>query len=276
MVDIWVTAPGEENGVAKSEVARRLQEELAHIESLEDEAACRLCGKRTLLTKEHAPAKKAGNPARALLVMVDYVRSLARGRLSFKADPVQGATFKTLCTRCNNNTGSWYNPAYLQFVQHCHPLARQENAGKSCNIDIAIHPQRVLKQALASVIATCQPGLCARYPMLREFVIGREARGAIAPVRVWLYLRANSGGRTTGLVVRVHSNGRVGQIVAEFSFYPLGWIVTFDDAPVEGAVEVSKWSEVGFHDKVALKHEVPCQWAYSPFPMDFRPAEAFQ
>lgn len=134
----------------------------------------------------------------------------------------------------------------------------------------------MLKQALTSIIATSQSGLTARYPRLRELLISKEAAGSIAPVRVWLYIRANQGGRQTGLVAWVFAARGVGQVLAEFSFWPLGWIASLRDAPLEGAVEVSEWSEVGFRERVRMTLKLPCQWALSPYPTDFRPPDAFR
>jgi hypothetical protein len=85
-----------------------------------------------------------------------------------------------------------------------------------------------------------------------------------------LYVRANRGGRTSGLASSVDLDRRLGRILAEFSFWPLGWVLTFDDVPLDGAIDVSCWFEIGFHEKQRVTLSVPCQWALSPYPADFR------
>ena len=50
-------------------------------------------------------------------------------------------------------------------------------------------------------------------------------------------------------------------------------MLTFDDVPVDGALDVSSWAEIGFHDKQAHALSVPCQWALVPYPADFRTPE---
>lgn len=141
MVDMWVTHPGGERWLPEvRELAGKLQGEIAEITSLGDEGTCRLCGNRAALTKEHAPSKKAGNPLRAIQVMIDHGKSLASSHVVWKAHRVQGAKAEALCRQCNNNTGTWYNPAYIRFAQLCEKLAQEENAGKTCDVEIEIHP----------------------------------------------------------------------------------------------------------------------------------------
>ncbi len=217
--------------------------------------------------------EEAGNPLRAISLNIDEVTTVATGQLSWTTQVVQGVTFKTLCKGCNTTTGGWYNRAYIRFARHCGKLAREESAGTLCDVDVEVHPQRVLKQALTSIVATSQPGLTARYPRLREFLIVAEALG---PIRVWLYLLANRVTRHTGLTVLVVPDRGVGQIRAEFSSWPLGWIAALGDLPIEGAVDVSAWSEVGYHEKQRVKLQVPCQWAISPYAADFRPPDAYR
>lgn len=274
---MWVVHPRDQYRLREApDIAAKLQNEIAVIESLGDEAACRLCSVRTSLTKEHTPAKKAGNPSGGVRMAIDYVKSIAAGRVLWMTHKFTGGiTVETLCKSCNNNTGAWYNPAYIRFARHCQQLARKENAGAVCDVDLEVHPQRVLKQALTSIIATSQPGLTARYPDLRKFLTLKEAQWPITPVRVWLFLMANRTTRKTGLVVRVSLDG-VGLILAEFSSWPLGWVAGFGDVPIDGAVEVSEWSNVDFHGKVRVTLKIPCQWVLGPYPADFRAPAAFQ
>lgn len=200
MTEIWVTKPGEDQRLPELEAeADRLQAELRSIQSLSDDSACRLCGVRAPLTREHAPSNKAGNRGRMIRQVIDYVSSVASGIVKWNAKVIQGATFEALCSSCNNQTGGWYNPAYIKFARHCRALARPENAGKLCQLESSFHLQRVAKQALGSLIATSQPGLTARYPDLRRLLLGKEDRRPLAPIQLWLYLKANPGRILRGL-----------------------------------------------------------------------------
>jgi len=112
-----------------------------------------------------------------------------------------------------------------------------------------LNPQRVAKQALVSIVATAQPGFTTRYPQLRALLVNREASAPIAPIRLWLYLKADPSATTTGLVAALDIERVRGHLVAGFSFCPLGWIVTIGDAEVKGAVDVSAWTELAYMDR---------------------------
>ena len=200
MSHVFVIKPGEQHRLPEvAEEAKRLQAEVLAIEALGDESKCRVCTSRPATTREHAPSKKAGNKGRMLHGRVNYERSVASGWMSREVRATQGNVFESLCGTCNNNTGSWYNPAYVKFSGHCGQFAKPENVGQPCTIHIEVHPQRVLKQALTSLLAVSQPGLTTKFPHLRDLVVGKEVKAPLAPVRLWLYLRANPGGRSSGL-----------------------------------------------------------------------------
>ena len=281
MANLWVTKPGEEARLPEVEAeAERLQGELRNIQSLSDESACRLCGIHASLTKEHAPSKKAGNLGKMIRQVIDYASSVASGIVKWNAEIIQGATFEALCGLCNNRTGSWYNPAYIKFARYCREFAQPENVGKLCRLELSLHRQRIAKQALLSLVATSQPGLTARYPDLRTLLLGKEDRRPMAPIRLWLYLKANPGACYTGITIALDLERRKGHLVAGFSFWPLGWLMTIGDVAVKDAANVSVWTGFDYHDKAPVTVEVPCRWAISPYPGDFRgpdeiPSEAW-
>jgi hypothetical protein len=135
-----------------------------------------------------------------------------------------GAKSRALCGDCNNRTGRWYNPAYIRLVKHSEPLATLANVGTVCDIQIAVHPQGVAKQALTTLLATSQPGVVARFPHIRRLLLDAEERGSLAPPRLGLFVRANRGGRPTGITMSLNLERRAARLVAEFSFWPLGWL----------------------------------------------------
>jgi hypothetical protein len=276
MVDMWVARPGERERLAEllRPEAERVQAELKAMEQNADEASCRICGSREELTEEHTPSKKAGNLQRLLRGMIDYEKSVTGDEVAWTVQLIQGgASATTLCASCNNDTGRRYNPAYIRLVDGCRPLALPANAGKSCQINVELHPQRAAKQALTTLLATSQPGVTTRYPHLREMLMRGDTVRPLAPLRLWLYLRANEGARISGIVTLVREKDCKGYLLAEFSFRPLGWVLTFDDLEVDGAVNVSSWFEYGYHDKVQMALVVPCQWAVMAYPLDFRAPE---
>jgi len=92
--------------------------------------------------------------------------------------------------KCNNSSGRLYNPAYIRLVRRCQPLALPDNVGRALDVTVS-HPQRVAKQALTTLVATMQSGVTARFPNLRQLLVEAEARGAITPLLLGLFVRAN-------------------------------------------------------------------------------------
>lgn len=125
------------------------------------------------------------------------------------------------------------------------------------------------KQAVTSIVATSQPGLTARYPVLRELVLDRVARHPIVPLRLWCYLMANRFGMYTGVMAELNEVRMKGRLLVGCAFWPIGWILTVEEGDVvPGALDVSTWLEAR-QDREPLTIEVPCQWT-NHRPGDFR------
>ncbi len=251
----------------------RLEVDLNALEALGDPATCRVCAGPEL-TKEHAPSQASGNTGRIFGAKIDPVATRAFGMVIWGMKEITGGSaVETLCGPCNNGTGRRYNPAYLAFEAACRPQARPETAGTLCSVTVAQRPL-VAKQVLTWVLATSQPGLAAKYPHLSNLVKRTSSRGSIAPLRLWCHLVANRPGITwySGIVPKLMTERRQGHFVASFTSSPLGWLLTFDNAPVEGALEVSDWLTLDKRAK-PVTIELPCQWRLTGYPEDFRSAE---
>ncbi|PYN31236.1 MAG: hypothetical protein DMD98_17825, partial [Candidatus Rokuibacteriota bacterium] len=103
---------------------------------------------------------------------------------------------------------------YIRLVDACRPLAVPANAGASCEVKVELHTQRVAKQALATLLATSQPGVTTRYPHVREMLMQGDTVRSLSPLRLWLYLRANEGARISGIAALVREEDRKGHLLA--------------------------------------------------------------
>lgn len=273
MPDLWTRSDRDEIPEDVQAAMQRVHAEIAAIEAAGNEDACHVCGAGEL-TDEHTPSRRAGNNRPVFRGALDYDATVAAGEVAWTLEKLQrGATMQTVCGKCNNSSGRWYNPAYIRVSERCRPLATPENAGHICAVEFTGHPQRVAKQALTTLIATSQSGITATFPHLRQLLLDAEERGVLTPLRLGLFLRANDAGRTTGITGNVDRARRAGRLVAEFSFWPLGWVLTFDGQPFPGTVDVSNWTEYGFHERIDLAVDIPCQWAIGPYAGDFRRPE---
>ena len=147
----WMASPDTIRDVAGDAdlqaIAVRIQEELAEMESRGDPAACRLCG-GSELTEEDAPSQASGNRGRVISGKIDLVATRVFGTIIWTGEEISGGSVvKTLCKRCNNDTGRRYNQTYIKFETACRPLARPEAAGTLCSVRVAQRPL-VAKQVL--------------------------------------------------------------------------------------------------------------------------------
>ncbi len=188
-------------------------------------------------------------------------------------DNTRGNWTRSLCVDCNNSTGAWYNPAYLKFVRACAAFATPQNAGRKVKVNIITYPQRIAKQGLAHLISTSQSGIREKFPEAGHFLLDREKSGVIGEIHIGIYMRVNKGARFTGIAFGANFEKETIDIISEFSFWPIGWILAFDKNSLEGTLDVTSWLCERYEDKKDLDLEIPCKWAVLGYPKDFRTPE---
>lgn len=274
MTVVWVTRPGNEFP-EDPELNRSIEEKqelFARINGDGDIECCRICGSTQNLSLEHTPSKAAYNKKSFLEFSVSHPLMQF---LKWKARKVQGGSkSKTLCKLCNNNTGSWYNPEYVKLARTCSSLAKPRNANKIMSVRTCFSPSRVIRQALTNICSVSQLGLCKNYTHLKNYLLNRVQTIELQPLKVGLFINIANTGRSSGVTLFVDARRKIARLMAEFSFWPLGWILTFDDLPYSGTLDVTSWASYGIDEELELTLDIPCQWAVSPYPGDFRsPAE---
>lgn len=191
------------------------------------ERECSICGKIALLTKEHMPPQAAFNQERVLLAMIDKERSRAGVRWK-GIEKASGNFGYALCERCNNNTGSWYGTEYVSFIRQAASYAKPQHLNRKVIINFRkIFPLRVVKEALAIICSSCGPGVTRQDTELRKLILDRKQRGLPSHLRLFAYLRGRQGGRSSGVAGVMDTRRWMDKVVAEFSWWPIGWILTF-------------------------------------------------
>lgn len=148
---------------------------------------CALCGKECELTFEHIPPRAAYNSERARPVLGKILLSKEvlqfENRMPWDTTGLQyqnqqkGMGMFSLCADCNNNTGSWYGDAFVEFAKranvamHKYPV---EEDGQVVLCDL--YPLRIIKQIL-SMFCSINGAKCKELEPIREFVLNRDAVG---------------------------------------------------------------------------------------------------
>ncbi len=254
------------------EILGPVEQKLAEIEKGTLESKCRFCGKVGQLTEEHTPSKKAFNFMDAISFGMNEEETLKLRQPVWEAEQLQGGSrVKSLCSGCNNKTGAWYNSEYLRFVRSCRDIAQEKAAGTTVSFSKTFRPSRVIKQGLATLTATCQSGLLEVHPEIGDLLRNRDQKGALKNAKVYVYLRANKGFiRSTGIATVCDLKKKRARLLAEFSAWPVGWLLVLDEEPFEGAADVTSWLELDYNERRTIELKLPCHLAGTPYPADFR------
>jgi hypothetical protein len=232
------------------------------------EGNCWLCGKYGKLSKEHIPPESAFNDCPLLLMKVKKRTSeLAwEPRDSF----TRGIWFRSLCERCNNKYGSKYGEAYVGLVRSVADRIGDVPHFHMISILGVRRPLAILKQVLLQFVTANGPKFVQTNDWVAPFV--REPKNQQFPRDVGVYLFASNtrGSRNSGVSGHVLSGGRT-NIVSEFSFWPLGTVMSFGGELADDRLTpIHHWAQLPFdyHGKVDLHVCVnPITTAY---PLDFR------
>jgi hypothetical protein len=237
---------------------------------------CSICNGFGKLSKEHLPPQSAFNNFRIAIDQINLSATLQKGTPSWKT----GKTYQAghhqcvLCEKCNNDTGGWYGAAYAEFVKQLAPFAFIGNTHAVITSTLGeIYPLRVAKQALATLCGSCGPGLAEKNPVFRQLLLDPHARGSIRPWGLYCYLRNDQGMRCSGLTAKIdHNNGNRSTLIAEFSWWPVGWILAQGE-PKGGlqAERVDHWfAQYEYDEARDFDVFLPCHWTETWYPADFR------
>jgi len=278
-MEIVVCNPQDRGQIDRCESERlRLQSELRAIEQLSSDACCRVCGVEASLTFEHTPSRKAGNSSPIIRYSVNEARALEQGTLEWQGRKEQrGIGSHSLCSRCNNLTGSWFNNAYVGWIKMLRRHAQPFNAGKVVSVPLPQRQDLVVKQALTTILATCQAGLSDRFPQLRRLLTNRDSAEPLEPVVFSAFLVASPRchSRVIGISYAIDVATREGWLWAEFTHWPIGWILSIGHpGPIQGTTNVSCWSTQP-RAMPGSELVIPCQWVVGNCPADFRGPEKF-
>lgn len=236
---------------------------------------CAICGKRSKLTNEHLPPKKAFNDSPLLAFCMDRTLSLRSGQASWgREGSTIGRHLKRLCARCNGRTGSWYGTDYRDFVK----VAAEMRIPPGLRGDLTFEgrPAAVAKEALVCICTSAGPDLTNEHEELRKLILSNKYRSRPQDFRLWVYLRAMEGGHQTGRTVigKIHS-GEV-KVVAEFSHWPVGWVLSWRDQELPELCEITHWLNMEYKQRRTLTISVPRLWTLTGHPLDYRTPEQVQ
>lgn len=199
---------------------------------------CALCGEECELTFEHIPPKKAFNSAPARPVSVSHIVK-DNNRMPWDTSGLpytnqqQGFGKYSLCEKCNNDTGTWYGDAYVEFVHIAHDIISRVPSSSNGAVRIKdIYPLRFIKQVI-SMFCSINDADNPTMADLREFVLDKNASGLNkSKYKICMYFTNSEIMKCAPLSILVFTNKSALEFVSvsEITARPLGFILYFNPA----------------------------------------------
>ena len=244
---------------------------------------CAICGKYGKLTFEHIPPKKAWNSTKANVYSLGEQLKRSEGKPSKHEIQQQGMGRYSLCKDCNNNTGSWYAQAYIDFVHiftYCLLNSESLEHGDALKFTTPkVQPLAFVKQII-SFFCSAMPYEKVKELGFDALLLDRESsnvgkdkfdlRMFISSISTPPY----SSGVAACVYVdkKTHENSVIN--VAEMSFYPFGFILNFDtDKTIPYGVSLMEFFNTKYEDDYKIDWIVPYLEKHStklPLPLQFK------
>lgn len=240
---------------------------------------CHLCGENNKLSLEHVPPQKAFNNYKTKI----YGGTQLIGRKGkpwdfsdLKGESHQnGIGWNTLCSKCNNDTGSWYGSNYIDFCVKS--FQELEKAKPMLNQAVTIkikdfYPLRVAKQILVMFCSINSPGVITGKDNLKELLLNKETYGVdIKKYALGIYVNASNLGKYIGLAGLLNLENGESTYLSELSTIPFGYIFQLGQFKQNVYCDISGFLNFDYNDKFPeLEITLPVYDSNTPFPGDYR------
>lgn len=247
---------------------------LAMVRRSKPTGPCRICGDVGPLTYEHVPPRAAFNNRRVVVATGDNAMELgpyppARGTILQR-----GVGAYTLCGRCNNSTGRWYAPAFIEWCyQGMHVLIRSGGRPSLVYLNYLL-PLRIIKQIITMFFSVNGERFAASHPELVQFVMDKERRYLNPKYRVFAYYNTAETGRRVGIAGRLDLKTRQVIVMSEISFVPFGYLLTLgSEPPDQRLLEITHFARYGYDEFEVAELRIPVLQTHLAIPGDYRTRE---
>jgi len=248
---------------------------------------CHLCGSYGKLSFEHLPPKKAFN--NCSIEHYNYFMGITQGNYNNQISQ-RGLGGYTLCERCNNNTGSWYGGAFIEWARQSMNILEYTENQPSLYYRFRIFPGRVIKQIACMMFSVNTNEFRCHHQDLVKFVLNRDEYYLNPDIKFFAFYNAE-GFRMSGGMVKVKTNNfnmdnlegfgesidrmrtkiETHHALSELGFPPLGYVLTFDSEPPHPRlVDISYFAKYRYDDLCSIELRLPVLPVDSPYPTDYR------
>lgn len=184
----------------------------------------------------------------------------------------------SLCERCNNLTGAWYGPAFVQWTKQGFDWIDRLQSTSIISLPYYIQPLNVLKQVLSMALAMSAEASAPYHRDLRQFVLTNRMRHLPQKYRVHVYFNPNGQPRfASGMAItKVGDDGGSNYVEAEIALPPFGYCVTTPVgnyrslADSTGLYEMTWFSSYSYNEWTNIHLRIPLRETHESFPLDYR------
>ena len=247
---------------------------------------CKLCGKKTILTYEHVPPRGAFNNHSIKEIRGDQlIEHIGSDEKPWEISHLRGNIHQQgtggyyLCKDCNEKTGSWYVPYYLDFIYGIYSaIEKADPERETPYIGIqatSIRPLPILKEIM---VMFCDiNNNCFGDKNLRSFLLNRNSTQGFDKnkYRLFCYIVKGNLHRMNGIIVKlITSKDREPVMItlSEISFPPLGFVLYIDlpDEYKPEGCEITKLADAQYEDKAECEMLLPVLENNIMFSGDYR------
>lgn len=235
------------------------------------EGNCWLCGKHGPLTLEHIPPHAAFNEHPLLLQRVSE-RSKETGVLTWERGRLhqRGLASRSLCARCNNRAGQRFAPPYIQLIKTVAERVGSIQVRHFMTVQKIKKPQLILRQIIQQFVTANGPTFVDANDWVRPF-LQPESRTLLPPdVCVYLFATNRAAARTTGISGHVYAGKNQVRIVSEFTFWPLGTVLSYGELPDQDLTPIHHWCRLPYKSNETADVTLCVNATDSTLPIDFR------
>lgn len=223
------------------------------------------------LTLEHIPAQSTGNRGTVRVEVFGHAAGVRVTRVA-----LDGLGLRVLCARCNSTTGSRLGTAYADFARQVRRSGNVVTPRRNVVVSAsAVYPQRVARHLYLAFVCLANVDDESRLDGLRAFIREDSAPLPDDAPRLSLYHNRSGSFRVAPVgLLRSVLGPEAGWMWtgAEVAHPGLGVVYTFPDdharpPHLEGTVDVTGWSKLGFRDRRDLTLELPSWRVEHPHPL---------
>jgi len=236
------------------------------------EGVCWLCGRFGKLTREHIPPRAAFNDNSVLLLAVEE-KTRETGRLEWAGKVEEGLIVRSLCGDCNSRGGGQYGSHYVDFISKVAPIVERAKDRKEFTVSGVKRPLSILKQIMQSFVSANGPSFVEANPWIRKFIRNSRNKEWSPDLFAYIFATNTRGGRKSGLGAFFDFGKKRIRTVAEFTFWPLGMVLSFDSLDEYPVTPIHHWAQFDYTWPGQLDIRLVVNPTSSAYALDFRTRE---